>query len=56
MPSSGIQSDTVHEGESRPRECFHLTDAAITASSAHLATAMPDKTARLATAQWAGGR
>ena len=25
MPGSGVPSSTVHEGESRPREYFHLT-------------------------------
>lgn len=28
MPGSGVATDTVHEGESKPREYFHLTDAA----------------------------
>jgi len=28
MPGSGVPNDTVHDGESRPREYFHLTDAA----------------------------
>lgn len=26
MPGSGVPSATVHEGEARPREYFHLTD------------------------------
>jgi len=25
MPGSGVPSATIHEGESRPREYFHLT-------------------------------
>jgi hypothetical protein len=27
MPGSGIPSDVVHAGESRPRDYFHLTDS-----------------------------
>jgi heme-degrading monooxygenase HmoA len=32
MPGSGVPNDIVHDGESRPREYFHLEQPAVTES------------------------
>ena len=28
MPGSGVPNDVIHDGERRPRECFHLIEPA----------------------------